>query len=148
MYLSLFPSFQHPVWARTALYILGPAPTQPVAFLENTPTSGVSGKPGHIPNAESKGASQGYQAFTSQAQTFCPVPGPPAPNSPGWVPSQSPEDSCLSGSMLPLQGAFLQLEQEAGSKLSQPEPMRKGIRTAGRAGLCVVPGPGHRLLLQ
>lgn len=100
---SLFPSSQHPVQARAPLCIPGPAPTQPVAFLENTPTSGVSGKPGHIPSTESKRVSQSHQAFTNQAQTFGPVPGAPAPNSPSVAhPPHSPDGSCHSGSVLPL----------------------------------------------
>lgn len=135
---SFFPSSQHPVQARAAVCIPDPAPTQPKAFLENTPTSGVSGKPGHIPSAESKGASQGHQAFASQAQTFGPVPGLPAPNSPGLAPPpHSPDSSCHSGSVPPLhQDPSLLLEQEARSKVSQPEPMQKGIRTAGKAAVC------------
>lgn len=141
---SLFPSSQYPVQARAPLCIPGPAPTQPVAFLENTPTSGVSGKPGHIPSAESKRVSQSHQAFTNQAQTFGPVPGAPAPNSPSVAhPPHSPDGSCHSGSVLLLhQDLSVQLEQVARSKVSQPEPMQKGIGTVGRTGLFALPGPG------
>lgn len=101
-------------------------------FLESLGTSPV----------QSKGASQGHQAFASQAQTFGPVPGPPAPNSPGLaLPPHSPDGSCHSGSVLPLhQDPSLLLDHEAGSKVPQPEPTQKGIRTLGRA-VCSGPAP-------
>lgn len=49
MCLSLFLSSQHLVQARAVHSIPGgPAPTLACGFLENTPTSGVSGKPGYF----------------------------------------------------------------------------------------------------
>lgn len=96
MYLSLSRSSQHLIQARAECSIPGPAPTLACGFLENTPTSGVSGKPGYIPSAERKGASQGYQASASWTQTFGPFPGLPTPNSPGSAPPSPPTRGFLS----------------------------------------------------
>lgn len=115
------PSSQLLIRTRAVCGTPGPAPTSACGFLENTLASGVSGKPGYIPSAESKGASQGEQASASWPQTFGPVPGPPAPPGPGQAPG-------------------LQRGRGAGSKVPQPEPRQRG-RATGRAGPHVPPGP-------
>lgn len=92
----LFPSSQHPGQARAA--VLHPWPCPHIVYGLPGKHSHFRGfwKAWHIPSAESKGASQGHQAFASQPQTFGPVPEPSAPNSPGLALSLHSDREFLS----------------------------------------------------
>lgn len=134
----LVPNSRHPVQARAA--VLHPRPCPHTVHGLPGKHSHFRGfwKAWHIPSAESKGASQGHQAFASQPQTFGPIPGPPAPNS---LPTHQMvpviQNLCFPSTKTPL----CCWTKKLGAGFPSLSPHRRVSELQGEAGLCALPGP-------